>query len=299
MEAVFPEVKGMPASAVMADYLELTKPRLTALVLVTAAVGFCMGSAGGFQWLSLLHVVAGTALVAGGASAFNQILERDTDARMRRTRERPLPAGRLHPGEARVFASVLSMSGAAYLATLVNARACILGGIAWVSYVLIYTPLKKRTPFCTLVGAIPGAIPPVMGWVAATNSVGKGAWSLFAILFAWQIPHFLALAQMYRDDYGRVGFPMLPVVDAGGNRTALHILAFGLALLGASLTPSFLGLTGKSYLAGALVLSLAFFAVGANAVRCRTRPAFRQLFLASIAYLPLLLTLMVADKISP
>ena len=299
VEAALPDARLGVVPGLFSDYWELTKPRLTFLVLVTTLVGFCMGSRGPLDWLLLLHTVLGTALVAGGASAFNQLLERDADARMKRTCDRPLPTGRLQMREALIFGTILSATGVLYLGAAVNLLTGFLGFVAWASYVFVYTPLKKLTPFCTVVGAVPGAIPPMMGWTAAANSMDWGAGALFAILFFWQIPHFLALARMYREDYMNGGFPMLPVIDADGSRTSRQIFLYCLVLIPVSLLPCFLGLTGRFYLGGALALGLAFLGLGTRAALLRTMASSKQLFFASIFYLPFLLMFMIANKVSP
>ena len=299
VEAILSEGHLDTAAAWLPDFWELTKPRLTFLVLVTAAVGFCMGSRGALDWLLLFHTILGTALVAGGASAFNQLLERDADAKMERTHDRPLASGRMQARDALVFGAILSAGGVLYLGVALNGLTALLGMTAWLSYVFVYTPLKRRTPLCTVVGAVPGAIPPVMGWTATGNSMDWGAWALFAILFLWQIPHFLALARMYREDYIRGGFPMLPVVDPEGSRTSRRIFLYCLALVPVSLAPCFLGLCGNLYFAGALALGIGFLGLGIRAALLRTMTSSKQLFFASIFYLPFLLMFMVANKISP
>jgi protoheme IX farnesyltransferase len=216
---------------------------------------------------------------------------------MKRTSDRPLPAGRLASGDVQVFGAILSMVGLVYLALTVNLLTAFLGALTLGVYLFVYTPLKKVTPLCTLVGAVPGAIPPMMGWTGATDSIGSGAWILFCILFFWQMPHFFALARLYREDYARGGFPMLSVVDPDGMRTGLQIVAHTLLLLPASLAPTLFGMTGMVYFYSALVLSIGFLATGVWAAFDRTDSSSKKLFLASIAYLPLILILMVVDKL--
>jgi protoheme IX farnesyltransferase len=279
-------------------FWELTKPRLTFLVMVTTFVGFCMASRSYFDWVLLVHTMLGTALVAGGAAVLNQFLERDVDALMKRTVERPLPSGKLQAGEALLFGVIISVVGMFYLVFFVNLLTSFLAVLTIGSYLFIYTPLKKKTPLCTIVGAFPGAIPPMIGWSAVNESLDRGAWILFAILFLWQMPHFYALARMYRDDYERGGFPMLTVVDPNGTRTGMQILSHTLLLLPVSLAPSLFGLTGKIYFWGALILSLLFLASAISASFSKNISTSRKLFFASILYLPLLLILMVADKTS-
>lgn len=277
--------------------LELAKARLTALVLLTTLVGFYVGSRGGVDYLLMFHTVLGTALVAAGAAALNQLLERDLDARMPRTESRPLPSGRVQPLTVLVFGCVCAMVGLIYLAAAVNLLTSLLGGITLVLYVFIYTPLKRLTSLNTIIGAIPGALPPLMGWTAARGEVSSEGWSLFAILFFWQLPHFLAIAWMYRDEYAKAGYAMLPVFDPDGHRTGRQTVSHTLGLLPVSLCPFLFKLTGVVYLMGAMVLSLAFVWFAIQFSRQLTRVRARQLFLTSIIYLPLLLGLMVFDKI--
>lgn len=279
-------------------YLELTKPGITRLVTLTAGVGFFMGSAAGaFDWWRLLHTLVGVALAASGANALNQWMERGPDALMRRTRSRPLPTGRITPMAALVFASALALSGVAYLLFTVNAGSAALVAASIASYVLVYTPMKTRTSLCTLAGAVPGALPIMAGWVGSGAALGLRAWSLFWIMFLWQIPHFLALAWLYREDYARGGYVMLSVQDAEGRATGRQILLYGVALLPMTLVPTMLGLADGLYFYGALGFGLIFLALGvAMTVRPTARRA-RRLFLASVLYLPLLFTLMVVDKV--
>jgi heme o synthase len=284
-------------SSKVSIYLELTKARLTFLVLVTTFVGFCMGMKGDWNWVLLLHTMVGTGFLAAGAAVLNQYIERDLDRKMNRTKDRPLPAGHLEPPDALLIGVGLSVSGLLYLAGAVNLLTSFLGVLTLATYIFIYTPLKTRTPFCTLVGAVTGAIPPMMGWTAVTNSIDTGAWLLFIILFLWQMPHFFALAQMYREDYARGGFPMLSVVDPGGVRVGIQIVSHTFLLVPASMAPFFFGMTGEIYLVGAVLLSILFFIFGVIAAFKRTYESSRKLFLVSIFYLPILLILMVADKV--
>jgi len=287
----------LPAAAPSraADFAELAKPRITSLVLVTAAVGFAVGGQGSIDWLAFLVFMAGTALLCGGASALNQYLERDADALMERTRRRPIPAGRLRPEEALLFGLALSAAGLAVLA-FVNPLTLALGAASLVSYVLAYTPLKRVTSLCTVVGAVPGALPPLMGWAAARGSLGPAGWGLFAILFLWQLPHFLAIGWLYRDDYARGGFPMLAVTDKDGASTGRQAVLYATALLPVTLAAGLLASAGAGYLWGGLVLGLGFLACAAAFAWKRTVGSARRLFLASILYLPLLLGLMVFDR---
>lgn len=289
---------GMPGGRpVWKDLLELTKPRITALVLVTTGTGFYLASLGSVDLSLLFHTLLGIALLAGGTNALNQYAERGVDARMKRTRGRPIPAGRLESSRALRFAVGISASGAFYLALTVNALTALLGVLALTGYIFFYTPLKRRTWLCTLVGAVPGALPPVMGWTAARGELDLLAWVLFAIVFLWQLPHFLAIAWMYRADYARAGFPMLPVIDPLGNRTARHIMVYSLALLAVSLMTSVLGLTGALYFFGSLTLGVAFVTFGLGVAVERSNRYAKRLFLASVIYLPALLVLMVVDKV--
>ena len=291
---------GTPAVAARrgtaADYLELTKPRITLLVVLMALVGFVMGSPGPTAPGGLLAALCGTGLVAGGASALNMLFERRTDALMERTRVRPLPSGRLKPSEALFFGLAVSAVGLAELYWLSGSLAAFFALLTWVSYLFVYTPLKRRTSFSTIVGAVPGALPPVIGWAAARGSVDHGTFLLFAILFLWQIPHFLAIAWMYRDDYARSGLPMLPVLDAEGRITGRQALANSVALLLVSVAPAAAGMAGRVYLFGAVLLGLGFVATAGRAALLRSLPAARTLFLASLVYLPVLSGLLLADR---
>ena len=278
-----------------ADFAELAKPRITSLVLVTAAVGFAVGVQGSIDWLAFLVFMAGTALLCGGASTLNQYLERDADALMERTRRRPIPGGRIRPEEALVFGLALSAAGLAVLA-FVNPLTLALGAASLVSYVLAYTPLKRVTSLCTVVGAVPGALPPLMGWAASRGSLGAAGWGLFAILFLWQLPHFLAIGWLYRDDYARGGFPMLAVTDRDGASTGRQAVLYATALLPVTLAAGLLASAGAGYLWGGLVLGLGFLACAAAFAWKRTVGSARRLFLASVLYLPLLLGLMVFDR---
>ena len=278
----------------MHEYLELTKPRLASLVLVTTAAGVWLGLRTPQPFWLWAHAIIGTALVVGGANALNQWWERELDARMERTKRRPLPAGRLAPARALSFGIALSVAGVLWLWLGTNGLAATLAAVSWITYVLVYTPLKRTTPLCTLIGAIPGALPPLIGWTAARGSLGLEGWTLFGILFAWQLPHFLALAVMYRDDYARAGFSMLSL--SNGDATRRQIILYGALLVPLSLFPTMVGLAGAGYFSGALILSGLFFAAAVRAVLRHSPAALRQLFRASIVYLPLLLILLAADR---
>jgi protoheme IX farnesyltransferase len=244
----------------------------------------------------LISTVVGTALVAGGASAFNQLLERRPDALMGRTRLRPLPDGRLRAMQALVFGGMLSVAGLLLLWAGANGLAAAVAFGTLVIYAAVYTPLKRRSSFATVVGAIPGALPPVIGWAAARDDLSQGAWVLFGIVFLWQLPHFLAIAWMYRDEYARAGFPMLPVIEPDGRSTARQAVVYSAALLPLSLAPTLVGMAGTLYFAGALILTLAFLGVAARFAATRGTPDARRLFFTSILYLPLIWILMIADR---
>ncbi|MGE5278826.1 MAG: heme o synthase [Acidobacteriota bacterium] len=277
------------------DFVELSKPRITFLVVLTAAVGYALG-APVFQAGVFLAVLCGTAMVAGGASALNQYAEREADGRMLRTRGRPLPAGRLSPAEALAFGLAISAAGLAVLAAGANPLTFTLGLAALASYVLAYTPLKRVTSLCTVVGAVPGAIPPLMGWAAGRGALDRAAWALFAVLFLWQLPHFLALSWIYREDYARGGFPMLAVSDTDGASTGRQALLYSAALLPVTLAAGLFAGAGRFFLWGGLAAGLAFLAGAALFARRREVAWARRLFLASVLYLPSVLGLMVFDR---
>jgi protoheme IX farnesyltransferase len=266
------------------------------LVVITTAVGYYLAVRHSFEWLNLLHTLLGTTLTAAGASVFNQYAEQQYDARMRRTADRPLPAKRVASRDAMIFAIVLSLAGTIYLALAVNGLTAALGAITLLSYVLIYTPLKRHTSLCTVIGAIPGAIPPVMGWTAVHNAISPEAIALFIILFLWQIPHFLAIAILYREDYAAAGFKMLPVIDGNLAATSRQIVLYSFSLIPATLLPTALHMAGPIYFALSIVLGLMFLSVALTCAKTRARPDARRLFLASILYLPLLLAVLMIDK---
>lgn len=284
--------KGRP----MLDFAELVKARLTLLVLVTTAVGFYLGAFTPVPALGLFHVVFGTAMAAAGAAALNQWWERQLDALMHRTRMRPIPAGRMSPRDALLLGGVLSVAGVAYLALACNGLSALLAGATIAIYILGYTPLKRISTANTLVGAVPGALPPMIGWAAARNEVGWPAWSLFAILFCWQMPHFFAIAWMYREDYARAGFRMLSGQDIDGARSGRQSVFFAALLVGASVLPAFLGLASTAYLPFGLLAGAVFAALAVRFYLKRGVPDARRLFIASIIYLPLLLALLVMSK---
>jgi len=286
----------LPLRERFAAYVELTKPRITFLIVLTAAAGFGLASYGAIDYRALLRAMVGIALLSSGIATLNQYIERDLDARMRRTAERPLPSGKLTPLEALVFGTVLTVVAELYLVTIVNPLSALLGLIVIAGYLFGYTPLKTRTSLSTLVGAFPGAVPPLIGWTAARGDVSIEGWVLFAILFLWQFPHFLAIALLYREDYARAGILMLPVVEPDGRVTGQQIVAYSLMLLPVSLLPTLLGVSGKTYFLGAAILGLLFLYSSVRAACCKSRYEARRLLLASVLYLPALFILMVLDK---
>ena len=286
-----------PVWALVGILRELTKARLTALVLVTTLTGFFVARTGSADWLACLHVLLGTGLVAAGAAALNEWWERDWDLLMDRTANRPLPSGQVEPGFALALGLVFGLGGLAYLMWLVNGLTAMLGGLALVSYVLIYTPMKRVTAWNTLIGAIPGALPPLMGWTAARGEMGLGGVGLFGILFLWQIPHFMAIAWLYREQYERAGFRMLPVVDPAGRATGWTTVLSAAALLATSLIPVAVGVSGRGYAVGAVVLGIFFVWAAWRFTMELDRRRARMVFFASIVYLPLLLGLMMLDSV--
>jgi protoheme IX farnesyltransferase len=279
------------------DFVTLAKPGLNSLVVATTLGGYYMATGPDGSLGAMLVTGAGTALVAGGSAAFNQLLERDADARMHRTRNRPLPDGRLQSADATIFGFALSIAGFIVLALGANLVAAAVALATLLTYAVVYTPLKSRTSLSTVVGAIPGALPPVIGWTAGGGAIDLAALALFTIGFCWQLPHFLASAWIYREDYGRAGFPMLPVIEPDGRSTARQAVAYGAALVPASLAPTALGLAGPLYAAGALVLGLLFLTLAVRFAAARTVPTARALFLGSLVYLPALWALMIANRI--
>lgn len=279
------------------DFVELGKPRVVMMVLVTTCVGFYLGSQGILDYLRLLPTLIGTALAAAGTLALNQYAERDIDAQMQRTRLRPLPDGRLRPTDALIFGVALTIAGVLYLTVAVNPLCGGVTACTVVSYLFLYTPLKRKTSLCSIVGAIPGALPPVTGWTAARDAFGLEAWILFAILFLWQLPHSLAIARLYRDDYARAGIQLLPVVEPDGKSTGRQIVANCLALLVVGMLPTLVGLAGPLYFIAALALGIAFLGYGVTFALSGSAPAARQLLLASLLYLPALLIVMALDKV--
>jgi heme o synthase len=290
-------VAAVPAVSKWWSYVVLTKPDVTFLVVITTVAGFYLGARGALDWLLLLHTLCGTMLVAGGTAALNQYVERDMDAVMRRTALRPLPAGQLSPREVLIFGVGAISVGFVWLLVMVNALAASIALATCLLYLGAYTPLKKRTPLATAVGAFPGALPPLIGWAAATGTVSLGGWILFAILFFWQFPHFMAIAWMYREDYARAGIKMLPVVDPKGDATFAQIIWTSAVLVPTSLLPAVVGIAGIRYFFGALVLGMILLEAGLWANRSRTNARAKWLMHATVAHIPLLLGWMIADKL--
>ena len=278
-------------------YIALTKPEVSLLVLMTTGAGFYMGARGPIPWLHMLHVIFGTMMIAAGTAALNHYIERESDRFMRRTASRPLPTGQLTPAEALRFGLGLALAGAVDLYYSAGSIACLLGVFTSLSYLLAYTPLKKRTVWATFIGAIPGAIPPMIGWTAATGKLGTGAWLLFAILFLWQFPHFHAISWMYREDYARAGILMLPVVDKDGTRTFRQIVLYAASLVAVSLLPAIMGFAGMLYFFGALVTCTGLVQVCLWAASAKTNTRAKWLMHATVLHIPILLGLMMYDKL--
>ena len=279
-----------------AAYMELTKPRITFLIVLTSAAGFALASRGSVNYAAMISAMLGIGLLSSGIATLNQYMERDLDALMRRTANRPLPSGKLSPWEALTFGIGLTVIAELYLALVVNPLSALLGLTVIAGYLFGYTPLKTKTSLSTMVGAFPGAVPPLIGWAAARGSIDLEAWVLFAILFLWQFPHFLAIAWMYREDYSRAGILMLPVVEPDGRVTAQQIVVYTVLLLPVSLLPAAMGLSGKVYLYGAIILGLLFLYSSLRAAFSKSKQEARRLLLASVVYLPLLFILMVLDR---
>ncbi len=290
------EKTGQPSAGVAKTYFNLTKPRITFLVVLSALAGFAVAADSPVPWILLGNFTLGITLLNSGIGALNQYRERDLDKLMNRTKVRPLPRGEVTPGRALAFGVLLTGLGEVWLATTVNPLTAFWGLVALVSYLFIYTPLKTRTHWCTFIGAIPGALPPLLGWTAVRNQTGIEALVLFGIMFLWQFPHFHAIATMYREDYARAGIRMLPVIEESGKATARQIVLYALALLPVSLLPTFLHFSGKIYLVGALVMGLLFLQVSIRTARVMSREEARRLLKASVLYLPLLLGLMVLNS---
>jgi heme o synthase len=290
-------VAAISASRRVSDFFELTKPRIVLMVLVTALVGYYAGSERIPDYLRLLQVLIGTALAAGGTLTLNQFIERDIDAMMERTRRRPLPDARVQPQDALWFGMALTLLGLGYLAVVVNPLSAVVAGAITLSYLLVYTPMKRYSSLCVPLGAVPGALPPVIGWVAARGELSVDAWVLFAILFLWQIPHTLAIAYLYREDFAKAGIQFLPVIEPDGESTKRQILIHCAALLVVSLLPTLIGLAGASYFIAAFILGAGFLASGVKLVMAPTRAGARRLLFASLIYLPVLLLVMALDRV--
>jgi protoheme IX farnesyltransferase len=290
------DVAARRSPSAFTDYLALAKPRLNFLVVASSAAGYYLGALHGVEWLPMAIAVTGTALVAGGAAVLNQVYERDTDALMRRTRRRPLPDGRVSPAEARTFGYALSALGLVMLAARANLLAASLALATLGVYLAIYTPMKRRSSLSTLVGAVPGALPPLIGWTASHGTISAGGAALFAIVFLWQIPHFMAIAWLYREDYGNAGFPMLPVIDPEGRRAGRQSVLYAAALLPVTLVPALVGVSGMIYAGIALVLSAVLLALAVRFAMTRSDQSARALFFGSIVYLPLLWIAMIANR---
>ncbi len=278
------------------DFVALAKPRLNLLVVASTLVGYAMADGESLGVLRVAGLLLGTGLVAGGASAFNQVVERDLDALMKRTRLRPLPDQRLQPIEGLLFGSAMTLAGLLMILMSANLLAAAVALATLLCYVVVYTPLKRRSSLGTVIGAIPGALPPVIGWAASSGALPPQAWTLFGIMFLWQLPHFLAIAWMYRDDYARAGFPMLPVLEPDGRSTGRQSVLYAAALVPLSLAPTLMRMAGEAYFAGALVLGLAFVWLTLRFARTRSAGDARRVFFGSIVYLPLLWILMIANK---
>jgi len=287
------EPKAIGLGEKLAAYVELTKPRIALMLVLTSAAGFYLGTANGFDVTLFFNSMIGIALLAFGVATLNQVWERKTDALMERTAKRPLPTQKISFTEALVFGISFCLVAEIYLAFLVNSLTAILGLTVIVGYVLLYTPLKTRTSASTAIGAIPGAMPPLMGWTASADEISLGAWALFAMLFLWQFPHFLAIAWMYKEQYAKAGILMLPVIEPEGKITARQIVIFTLLLLPVSLAPFFLGFAGLIYLVGAILLGLWFLAASIKTARAKSVAEARKLLLVSVLYLPLIFALMV------
>jgi len=283
----------------LADYLALTKPRLVSLVLLTTAIGFVVGSGAAVSFMGLLHVLIGTALVAGGGAALNQYLERDADARMRRTANRPLPAARLETKEALIFGTLITLGGLAYLYFFSGELTSAVGVVTAATYVLVYTPLKRVTPWCVAAGAVVGALPPVMGVAAASGEIAFGSAALFVIMFVWQLPHFLAIAWIYREEYANARMSVVRLTDVPGTRTTRHILVLNLILVPLTLLPSLVGIAGPGYTITAAVLGVAFAATALRRSSSDMGAYARRVFYASLIYLPILFIFLAIFRATP
>lgn len=277
-------------------YVELTKPRITFMVVLSSLAGFFMASKGNVDWVKFLHLALGVSMLTSGTSTLNQYWERDSDKLMRRTMRRPLPSGKMSPLAALLFGTVMAAIGEVYLVLMVNPLTAVIGFMALASYVLLYTPLKQKTVWCTFLGAFPGALPPLLGWAGASDEIALGGIIMFAILFLWQFPHFHAIAMMYTEDYARAGIKMLPVVEPDCKSTARQIIAYAAVLFPVSLLPYFMGMSGLIYLVSAAILGAEFLYISINTARTKTKIDARKLLKASVMYLPLLYLLMTVNS---
>lgn len=296
MDIITVEIEETKATGVrekLAAYFELTKPRIAFMLVLISAAGFYLGSYQGFNFTLFINSIIGITLLAFGVATLNQYIERETDKLMERTAKRPLPTNRITPNEALIFGIVQCGVAELYLLFLVNGLTAVLGLVVIVGYVLLYTPLKTKTSASTAIGALPGAMPPLMGWTSAADNITFGAWILFALLFLWQFPHFLAIATMYKDEYAKAGIKMLPAVEKDGRITARQIVMFTILLLPVSLAPFFIGLSGIYYLVGASLLGVWFLWASIEAARAKTVEKSRKLLLVSVLYLPIIFALMV------
>jgi protoheme IX farnesyltransferase len=289
------EAKALSVRERISAYVELTKPRIAFMLVLTSAAGFYLGNIGVFNWILFANAMIGIALLAFGVATLNQWIERRTDALMDRTAKRPLPSAKLTPNEALIFGVLQTLVAEVYLFFLVNPLTAALGLVVIIGYVFLYTPLKTKTSVSTAIGAIPGAMPPLMGWTSSANEITLGAWALFAVLFLWQFPHFLAIAVMYRDQYAKAGILMLPVVEPSGRMTARQIVLFTIMLVPVSLAPFFIGFAGVIFLAGATLLGIWFLVESVGAARAKTVERNRRLLLVSVIYLPLYFILLSLD----
>lgn len=296
LTAEIQDTKAIGLKEKLAAFLELTKPRIAFMLVLTSAAGFYLGSKGSFDFLLFINSMIGIVLLAFGVATLNQFIERRTDALMERTAKRPIPTNKVSPAEALIFGLILTVSAEIYLAFLVNPLTAVLGLVVIVGYVLLYTPLKRKTSASTAIGAIPGAMPPLMGWTSSANEITLGAWVLFALLFLWQFPHFLAIASMYKEQYRKAGILMLPVVEKEGRLTAIQIVTFTVMLLPISIAPFFIGVAGYIYLVGASLLGIWFLVSSIQTARAKTVEQDRKLLLVSVLYLPVIFALMVINS---
>lgn len=295
-QEVYVDIEVSGVAQTLRQYYELIKPRIALLIVISTAVGYCYGVGQHFSFFTFVNTLLGTVLLAAGSATLNQWYERDLDALMTRTKMRPLPAGTITPNQALLFGVAVSVLGAIELLACVNALAAGLGVLTSAGYLFAYTPLKRKGPFCTTIGALPGAMPPLIGYAAASGHLTVQAWVLFAILFLWQFPHFHAIAWMYREDYERAGIKMLAVVRPRGKALATEIMVTLILLVPATLAPTYLHMAGKAYFGAAVLLNLAFIYFGVQMSREHNHRRARNLLLASVIYVPLLFAFLVVDN---